>query len=295
MDPLADKLLVVAALVALVSLDRLAAWVAMVIIAREFAVTGLRSLAAERGVVIAASWMGKVKTALQVAAIIALIVCDPTPVAVDLLVYVAVAVTVISGADYFFGLRSATWRRTPRTSGRPRPPRARDAALAGAGLLEPLALGHVAGRVLAGVELGEDLGELAGALGDDRVAVDRLQVLLAGEQEAAVAELRDRPRRRGGPSRARRPRRSGVAGGPSRRRRPRRSASSARRSRSSSTARRCAAGRGRRCRGRSPRAGRGGACRCRAGCGWRRGRGRRSRSISSSVKPSARGARGRGR
>ncbi len=87
MDPLADKLLVVAALIALVSLDRLAAWVAMVIIARELAVTGLRSLAAERGVVIAASWMGKVKTALQVAAITALIIWDPTPVAVDLLVY----------------------------------------------------------------------------------------------------------------------------------------------------------------------------------------------------------------
>jgi CDP-diacylglycerol---glycerol-3-phosphate 3-phosphatidyltransferase len=105
MDPLADKLLVVAALVALVSLDRLAAWVAMVIIARELAVTGLRSLAAERGVVIAASWLGKLKTALQVAAIIALIIWNPTPVAVDVLVYIAVAATVISGADYFFGLR----------------------------------------------------------------------------------------------------------------------------------------------------------------------------------------------
>jgi CDP-diacylglycerol---glycerol-3-phosphate 3-phosphatidyltransferase len=105
MDPLADKLLVVAALIALVSLDRLAAWVAMVIIARELAVTGLRSLAAERGVVVAASWLGKVKTALQVAAIVALIVWDPTPLAVDLLVYLAVAATVVSGADYFMRLR----------------------------------------------------------------------------------------------------------------------------------------------------------------------------------------------
>ena len=66
MDPLADKLLIIAALVSLVSLDRLAAWVAMVIIAREFAVTGLRSVAAEQGVVISASWLGKVKTGLQV-------------------------------------------------------------------------------------------------------------------------------------------------------------------------------------------------------------------------------------
>jgi CDP-diacylglycerol--glycerol-3-phosphate 3-phosphatidyltransferase len=105
MDPLADKLLITAALVSLVSLDRLAAWVAMVIIAREFAVTGLRALAAERGVVIAASWLGKVKTALQIAAVIALIVWDPAPLGVDLLVYAAVAAPVISGADYFFGLR----------------------------------------------------------------------------------------------------------------------------------------------------------------------------------------------
>jgi CDP-diacylglycerol--glycerol-3-phosphate 3-phosphatidyltransferase len=105
MDPLADKMLVVAALVSLVSLDRLAAWVAMVIIARELAVTGLRALAAERGVVIAASWLGKVKTALQVTAIFALIAFDPSPAWVDVLLYVAVAMTVISGADYFFGLR----------------------------------------------------------------------------------------------------------------------------------------------------------------------------------------------
>jgi CDP-diacylglycerol--glycerol-3-phosphate 3-phosphatidyltransferase len=105
MDPLADKLLIVAALISLVSLDRLQAWVAMVIIAREIAVTGLRAIAAERGVVIAASWMGKVKTVLQIAAVIALIAVDPAPAWVDALVYLAVAVTVISGADYFLGLR----------------------------------------------------------------------------------------------------------------------------------------------------------------------------------------------
>jgi CDP-diacylglycerol--glycerol-3-phosphate 3-phosphatidyltransferase len=105
MDPLADKLLIVAALVSLVSLDRLAAWVAMVIIARELAITGLRAVAAERGIVISASWLGKVKTGLQIAAVFALIATDPAPLAVDVLVYVAVAITVISGADYFFGLR----------------------------------------------------------------------------------------------------------------------------------------------------------------------------------------------
>jgi CDP-diacylglycerol--glycerol-3-phosphate 3-phosphatidyltransferase len=105
MDPLADKLLIIGALVSLVSLGRLAAWVAMVIIVREVAVTILRTIAAERGLVIAASWLGKAKTVLQIAAVIALIAADPAPVWVDVLVYIALAVTLISGADYFFGLR----------------------------------------------------------------------------------------------------------------------------------------------------------------------------------------------
>jgi CDP-diacylglycerol--glycerol-3-phosphate 3-phosphatidyltransferase len=105
MDPLADKLLIVAALVSLVALDRLQAWIAMVIIARELAVTGLRAVAVEEGVVIAASWLGKVKTALQVAAVIALIAVDPATAAVDVLVYAAVAATIVSGADYFVGVR----------------------------------------------------------------------------------------------------------------------------------------------------------------------------------------------
>jgi CDP-diacylglycerol---glycerol-3-phosphate 3-phosphatidyltransferase len=105
MDPLADKLLIVGALLSLVSLDRLEAWIAMVIIAREVAVTILRTIAAERGIVIAASWLGKAKTVLQIAAVIALIAADPSPLWVDVLVYAALAVTVVSGADYFFGLR----------------------------------------------------------------------------------------------------------------------------------------------------------------------------------------------
>ena len=117
-DPLADKLLIVAALVSLVSLGRLAAWVAMVIIARELAVTALRAVAAERGVVISASWLGKVKTALQVGAVFALIIWHPAPLAVDVLVYVAVAVTVISGADYFFGLRRRIEEHVPEATKR---------------------------------------------------------------------------------------------------------------------------------------------------------------------------------
>jgi CDP-diacylglycerol--glycerol-3-phosphate 3-phosphatidyltransferase len=106
MDPIADKLLIIAALVALVSLDRVAAWVAMVIIAREFAVTALRMAATQQGVVIEASRFGKAKTVLQIAAVLALIaVGDAPPLWVDLLVYAMVGVTVLSGVDYFLGLR----------------------------------------------------------------------------------------------------------------------------------------------------------------------------------------------
>ncbi len=105
MDPLADKLLVTAALVSLVALFRVEPWVAMVIIAREFAVTGLRQLAVEQGHIVAASVWGKLKTALQIAMVLALIILDDRTLPVDVLVYVTVAVTVLSGADYFFGLR----------------------------------------------------------------------------------------------------------------------------------------------------------------------------------------------
>jgi CDP-diacylglycerol---glycerol-3-phosphate 3-phosphatidyltransferase len=115
MDPLADKLLVIGALLALVSLGRLAAWVAMVIIAREFAVTVLRMGATQQGVVAPARAFGKAKTVMQVAMVFALILAGGSPVWVNLLVYATVAVTVLSGADYFFGLR----RSLAETSSRP--------------------------------------------------------------------------------------------------------------------------------------------------------------------------------
>jgi CDP-diacylglycerol---glycerol-3-phosphate 3-phosphatidyltransferase len=105
MDPLADKLLIVAALISLVSLHRLAAWVAMVIITRELAVTVLRLGATQAGVVIGASFFGKVKTCLQIAAILALIAVRGQPLWVSALLYTAVVVTVLSGLDYFFGVR----------------------------------------------------------------------------------------------------------------------------------------------------------------------------------------------
>ena len=105
MDPIADKLLVIAALFALVSLDRLQAWIAMVIVTRELAVTVSRMVATGQGVVIPAAGWGKAKTVVQVAAIFFLIAVNPTTWWVDALVYGMVALTVISGVDYFFGLR----------------------------------------------------------------------------------------------------------------------------------------------------------------------------------------------
>ena len=116
MDPIADKLLIVAALITLVSLARLQAWVAMVIIAREFAVTVLRVAAgAQQGVVISASSLGKVKTAFQVVMVLVLIAVHGRPLWVSLLEYATVLVTVLSGADYFFGLRRyLSARATPR-------------------------------------------------------------------------------------------------------------------------------------------------------------------------------------
>ena len=103
MDPIADKLLIAAALITLVSLERVAAWIAMVIIAREFAVSGLRVAAGQQGVVIPASPLGKLKTFFQIAAILAVLATSAWWA--DGLLYVAALVTVVSGADYFLNFR----------------------------------------------------------------------------------------------------------------------------------------------------------------------------------------------
>jgi len=109
LDPLADKLLISAALIALVSMDRLAAWVAMVIIGREFAVTGLRLVAAAQGVSIPADRLGKAKTVVQTAAVLFLLVPRSAFaydwLIEDLLIYSAVALTLISGIEYFWNGR----------------------------------------------------------------------------------------------------------------------------------------------------------------------------------------------
>lgn len=108
MDPLADKLLVCTALIALVDMNRIPAWIVMIIIAREFIISGFRLVAAERGVVIAASWWGKFKTTFQMIMVIMMIV-EPTLaliriplVLVDIVMYVALGLTVISLVDYLY-------------------------------------------------------------------------------------------------------------------------------------------------------------------------------------------------
>ena len=88
----------------------------MVIIAREFAVTGLRQLAMEHGEVIHASAWGKIKTAAQIAMVLALILVDDSPLWVDALVYATVAITILSAADYFFGFRRIIQGRSTDTN-----------------------------------------------------------------------------------------------------------------------------------------------------------------------------------
>jgi len=105
MDPLADKLLVVSALICLVELGAVAGWMVIVILAREFTVTGLRAVAAAQGVVIAAGWSGKLKTVLQTIAVPALLLQNwpfeliGFPFA-EIMLWASVVMTIISGTEY---------------------------------------------------------------------------------------------------------------------------------------------------------------------------------------------------
>lgn len=110
MDPLADKLLVFSAFIILIELDRIPGWIVMVIIAREFMVTGIRLIAANSNVVIAASSLGKAKTVSQMVAIILLLVnaypfsliSENVGVVIAIVItYIALGLTVISGIEYF--------------------------------------------------------------------------------------------------------------------------------------------------------------------------------------------------
>ena len=101
MDPLADKLLVCSALICLIELGQLAAWVVIVIISREFIISGFRLVAADNGVVIAASYWGKFKTTFQMIAVILLIFDIPAlRMVANITVVIAVALTIISLVDY---------------------------------------------------------------------------------------------------------------------------------------------------------------------------------------------------
>ena len=103
MDPLADKLLVCSAMIALVGMNRLASWIAIIIIAREFIISGFRLIASDNGVVIAASYWGKFKTNFQMFMIIMLIIDLGTGTAVlieNILVYISLVLTIISLLDY---------------------------------------------------------------------------------------------------------------------------------------------------------------------------------------------------
>lgn len=110
MDPLADKLLVFAALIILIELGRMPGWIVTVIIAREFMVTGIRLLAANNNIVIAASKLGKAKTISQIVAIIALLIngfpfvlisTEVANIVCLVLTYIAALMTIVSGIDYF--------------------------------------------------------------------------------------------------------------------------------------------------------------------------------------------------
>ena len=101
MDPLADKLLVCSALICLIELGQLAAWVVIIIISREFIISGFRLVAADNGVVIAASYWGKFKTTFQMIAVILLIFDIPAlRLVANITVVIAVALTIISLVDY---------------------------------------------------------------------------------------------------------------------------------------------------------------------------------------------------
>lgn len=110
LDPIADKMLVISVMTAFVELGRISTWVPVIVIAREFAVTGIRLLAADKGVVISASQLGKLKAVIQMSTLIWLLIepiaakifgQGPAIVTIgNILVVVTLVITVISGIDY---------------------------------------------------------------------------------------------------------------------------------------------------------------------------------------------------
>ena len=107
MDPLADKMLVCSALICLTALDKLPAWITIVIICRDFVISGFRLVAADNGVVIAASYWGKYKTTFQMI-MVCLLIADLAPLALvtTIVTWIAVILTIVSLVDYLVKNRS---------------------------------------------------------------------------------------------------------------------------------------------------------------------------------------------
>jgi CDP-diacylglycerol--glycerol-3-phosphate 3-phosphatidyltransferase len=124
LDPIADKLLTAAAFIALVEMGSVPAWMVMIILGREFAVTGLRNIAAGRGVLIPASGLGKGKMVAQVVAIFLLLLERRFPVlhpAALVSLWLVVVLALVSGVDYFRRFWREVHRPGPRATLEPRP------------------------------------------------------------------------------------------------------------------------------------------------------------------------------
>lgn len=103
MDPLADKLLVCSALICLIELNALPAWMVIIIISREFIISGFRLIASDNGVVIAASYWGKFKTTFQMVSVVLLILDIPALAFVTTIcVWIALVLTIVSLVDYIY-------------------------------------------------------------------------------------------------------------------------------------------------------------------------------------------------
>lgn len=103
MDPLADKLLTISAMICMIDLDRIPSWVVIIIVAREFTISGFRLIAADNNVVIAANMWGKVKTVFQMTMVIMMIIDLPFvgwQILTDIVMWIALAMTVISLVTY---------------------------------------------------------------------------------------------------------------------------------------------------------------------------------------------------
>ena len=107
MDPLADKVLTCSGMICLIALGRMPAWIVCIIVGREFTISGFRLVAAEKGVVIAASWWGKFKTVFQMAMVILMIADIPAlSILTQIVMWIATILTVVSLVDYLWKNRA---------------------------------------------------------------------------------------------------------------------------------------------------------------------------------------------